>query len=158
MSNLGERAEGAGVIAPGGQRQRPQRLNLDDAAGPALASRGGQQPLQQRECRTGTVLGEQHARQQQVRRLPGVIRLVLWAEASRHRPLAGRGDIALGQQQPRPLRGHRVEQGDHLRAQPGLPCLAHRRYGGGRITVRLPDPGQDGQAGGQRRGEGQLPA
>ena len=158
MSNLGERAEGAGVIAPGGQRQRPQRLNLDDAAGPALASRGGKQPLQQRECGAGVVLGEQHPGQHQIPGLPRVVWLVVWAKTSRLRPLGGRADIALGQQQPRPLRGHRVEQGDYLRAQLDLPGLAHRRYGGGRVTVRLPDPGQDDQAGGQRRGEGQLPA
>lgn len=144
------------MIATGGQRERPQRLNLDDVADAALARRGGQQPLQQRECRAGTVLGEQHARQQQIPRRPRVIRLVLGAKASRLRPLAGRRDITLGQQQPRPLRGHRVEQGDHLRAQLDLPGLAHRRYSGGRIAVRLPDPGQDDQPGGQRQGEGQL--
>ena len=31
---LGQRAQGAGVIAAGGQRQRPQRADLDEAAGP----------------------------------------------------------------------------------------------------------------------------
>ena len=67
-------------------------------------------------------------------------------------------DVALGQQQPRPLRWHRVEQGDHLRAQLDLPGLAHRLQGPGRVTLRLPDPGHDSQAGGQRRGEGKLPA
>ena len=66
--------------------------------------------------------------------------------------------VSLGQQQPRPLCGHRVEQGNHLRAQPGLLGLAHRRQGPGCITVRLPDPGDDSQAGSQRRGEGKLPA
>ena len=48
------------MIAVGGQRERPQRLDLDDAAGPALAVRGVEQPLQQRECGAGVVLGEQH--------------------------------------------------------------------------------------------------
>ena len=67
-------------------------------------------------------------------------------------------DVALGQQQPRPLRWHRVEQSDHLRAQPGLPGLAHRLQGPVRVTMRVPDPGHDSQAGGQRRGEGKLPA
>jgi hypothetical protein len=81
--HLGERAEGAGVIAPGGQRQRPQRLNLDDAAGPALASRGGKQPLQQRECGAGVVLGEQHPGQHQIPGLPRVIWLVVWAKTQR---------------------------------------------------------------------------
>src|SRR5262249_62159443 len=57
---LGQRAEGAGVIAAGGQRQRQQRLDFDDASGPALTGRGVEQPLQQRECRAGVVLGEQH--------------------------------------------------------------------------------------------------
>ena len=60
--------------------------------------------------------------------------------------------------QPGPLRRDRVEQGDHLRAQPGLPGLAHRLQGPGRVTMRVPDPGHDSQAGGQRLGEGKLPA
>jgi hypothetical protein len=42
------------VIAAVGQRERPQRLDLDDAAGPALAGRGVGQPLQQRERRPGS--------------------------------------------------------------------------------------------------------
>jgi hypothetical protein len=52
---LGQRAEGAGVIAAGGQRQRPQRLDLDDAAGPALAGRGAEQPLQEGKCRAWVI-------------------------------------------------------------------------------------------------------
>ncbi len=155
---LGQRAEGAGVIAAGGQRERPQRLDLDDAAGPALAGRGVEQPPQQGECRAGVVSGEQHPGQHQIGRLPRVIWLVVWAETSSRCPLGGRVDVALGQQQARPLRWHRVEQGDHLRTQPGLPGLAHRLPGPGRVTVRLPDPGHDSQAGGQRQGEGKLPA
>ncbi len=106
----------------------------------------------------GSLLGEQHPGQHQIRRLLRVIWLVVWAETSSRCPLGGRVDVALGQQQPRPLRWHRVEQGDHLRAQPGLPGLAHRLQGPGRVTVRVPDPGHDSQAGGQRRGEGKLPA
>jgi hypothetical protein len=44
---LGQGTEGAAVIAMGGQRQRPQRLNLDDTADAVLARRGGWQSLQQ---------------------------------------------------------------------------------------------------------------
>jgi hypothetical protein len=80
------------------------------------------------------------------------------AETSSRRPLGGGADVALGQQQPRPLRWHRVEQGDHLRAQPSLPGLIHRLQGPGRVTVRVPEPGYDNQGGGQRRGEGKLAA
>ena len=52
-ARLGERAKGAGMIAVGGQRECPQRLDLDDAAGPALAGRGVEQPLQ-RSASAGT--------------------------------------------------------------------------------------------------------
>ena len=45
----------ARAVAEAGQRQRPQRLDLDDAAGPALADRGVEQPLQEGECRAGVV-------------------------------------------------------------------------------------------------------
>ena len=146
------------MIAAGGQRERPQRLDLDDAADPALAGRGVEQPLQQGEGRAGVVLGEQHPGQHQIGRLLRVIWLVVGAETGSRCPLGGRADVAPGQQQPRPLRRHRVEQGDHLRAQPGLPGLTHRLPGPDRVTVRLPDPGHDSQAGGQRQGEGKLPA
>ena len=61
------------MIAAGGQRERPQRLDLDDAAGPALAGRGVEQSLQQRERRAGVVLGEQHPGQHQICRLLRVI-------------------------------------------------------------------------------------
>ena len=74
---LGQRADGAGVIAVGGQRKRPQRLDLDDAADPALVGRGAEQPLQQRERRAGVVLGEQHPGQHQISRLARVIWLVV---------------------------------------------------------------------------------
>jgi hypothetical protein len=90
-------------------------------------------------------------------RVAGVIGLVVWGETSRRCPLGGRTDIALGQQQPRPLRRHRVEQGGHLRAQPGLPGLVHRLHGPGRVTVRVPDPGHNRQADGQRWGVAKLP-
>ena len=37
---LGQRAEGAGLIAAGGQRERSQRLYLNDAVSTVLAGRG----------------------------------------------------------------------------------------------------------------------
>jgi hypothetical protein len=85
------------VIAAGGQRERPQCLDLEDAAGPALADRGVEQPLQQRECRARVALGEQHPGQNQIRRLVRVICLVVRAETSSRRPLGGGADVALGQ-------------------------------------------------------------
>jgi hypothetical protein len=102
-------------------------------------------------------LGEQHPGQDQIRRLVRVIWLVVWAEASGLCPLGGRADVALGQQQPRPLRRHRIEQADHLRAQLDLPGCAHRLHGRRRVAKCVPDPGHDSQAGSQRRGEGKLP-
>ena len=109
------------MIAAGRQRQCAQRLDLDDAAGPALTGRGVEQSLQERERRARVVLGEQHPGQYQILRFSRVIRLVVRTETSSRGQLCGRGDIALGQQQPRPLR---VEQGEHLRAQLDLPGLA----------------------------------
>ena len=114
------------------------------------------QPPQQRKRRTEAVLGEQHPGQHQILRLPRVARLVIRAEAAFFHPAGGRGDLALGQQQPGPLRRDGVEQaGRARRDQPGL---AHRRQGPGRITVGLPDPRQGSQASGQRLGVGEPPA
>ena len=87
---------GAGGIAVGGQRKRPQRLDLDDAADPALVGRGAEQPLQQRKRRAGVVLGERPG-QHQICRLARVIWLVVWAETSSRCPLGSRRDVALGQ-------------------------------------------------------------
>src|SRR6266542_271601 len=107
---LGQGGHRAGFLAAGRQRQRLQRLDLDDAASPLLRRRRGAQPLQQPQRLVGPVLGEQHPRQHQVLRLPGVARLVVWAEAALPGPAGGCGGVALGQQQPRPLRRDRVEQ------------------------------------------------
>jgi hypothetical protein len=70
--------------------------------------------------------------------------------------LGGLGDLAAGQQQPRPPDRHRVVQRDHLRAQLDPLGLADRLQRAGRITLGLPDPGQHAKAGGQRLGVGQL--
>ena len=50
----------------------------------------------------------------------GVVRLVVRAEAAFGRPAGGGGQIALGQQQPRPLRRDRVERP----GGPGAACPA----------------------------------
>jgi len=63
---LGEGRDSACFVAGGGQRQRPQRAGLDEAAGAALGDRRGVQPVQQRECLPGPVLGEQDPGQDQV--------------------------------------------------------------------------------------------
>ena len=53
----GEGGDRACLIAGGGQRQRPQRADLDQAAGPVLGDRRGVQPVQQGERLAGPVLG-----------------------------------------------------------------------------------------------------
>ena len=68
-------------------------------------------------------------------------------------PAGGCGDLALGQQQPCPLRRDRVEQNSYSWTRRHPAGLAHRLQGSARITLGLPDPGQRRQAGGQRRGE-----
>ncbi len=139
-----------GFLAAGGQGQRPQRADLDDAAGPGLADRDCVPPVQQRERLARKALGEQYPGQHQISRLAGVVRVVAGAEAALLRPAGGSSEIALGQQQPRPLRRDGVEHPG--RARLGLPGLADGRQGPRRITVGLPDPRQRHQAGGQRRG------
>ena len=79
------------------------------------------QPVQQRERLGGPLLGQQHPGQHQVSRLPRVVRLVVRVEAALFRPARGRGQVALGQQQPRPLRRDRVEQAGRVPAQT---CMA----------------------------------
>ena len=97
-------------IAGGGQRQRPQCAGLDEAAGPVLGGRRGVQPVQQGECLAGPVLGEQDPGQHQVPGLAGVVRLVVRAEAVLLRETGRGGQVTVGQQQPGPLGGDRVEQ------------------------------------------------
>ena len=97
-----------GFLAAGRQRQRPQRAGFDDAAGPVLADRSRVQPVQQRECLAGLALGEQDPGQHEVPGLAGVVRLVVRAESGLLRPPGGSGQVALGQQQPRPLRRNGV--------------------------------------------------
>ena len=75
--HVGQRGHRAVCITAGGQRQRPQRADLDQAAGPVLRGRRRVQPVQQRQRRAGPVLGQQDARQHQMRLLAGVIRLVV---------------------------------------------------------------------------------
>ena len=81
------RATGQGVhrgllVAAGGQRQRPQRADLDDAACPALGGRRHEHSFHERKRLSRAVLGEQHPGQHQIRRLAGVIRLVVRAKVS----------------------------------------------------------------------------
>jgi hypothetical protein len=66
--------------------------------------------------------------------------------------------VALGEQQPRPLRGDGVEQAGHGRVQRRLPGLGHRLQRSGRVALGLPDPGQSGQPRAQRRRVPELPA
>jgi hypothetical protein len=71
-------------------------------------------------------LREQRPRQHEIFPLLRVARFIVRADAALLGPARSRGDVTLGEQQLCVLRWHRVEQGDHLRAQPGLPGLAHR--------------------------------
>jgi hypothetical protein len=103
-------------------------------------------------------LGHQHPRQHQILRLPGIARLVVRAKATLVCPPGGRGEVALGQQQPRPLRRDGVDQAGQGRARrdpPGLLDGVQRTDG---ITAGLPDPGQRRQPRGQRQGVGELAA
>jgi hypothetical protein len=74
---LGQHAHRLGLLAAGRQRQRPQCLDLDDAAGPALRDRQPVQPLQQPERIVWPVLREQQPRQHQIRPFTGVVRRVV---------------------------------------------------------------------------------
>jgi hypothetical protein len=145
---LGQGVHRAGLVTAGGQRQRLQGLDLDDAARAALACRRRVQPLQQSERLVGAVLGEQHPREHEILRLPGVARLIVGAEATLLCSAGGRGDVTLGQQQPRPLRRDGVEQAGHRRARCGPLGLAHRLQCPCGLTFGLPDPRQRRQAGG----------
>ena len=95
------------------------------------------QPVQQRECLAGLALGEQQPGQHQMPGLPGVVRLVVRAEAGLLRPPGGSGKVALGQQQPRPLRRDRVEQaGRARRACPASP-IASSAPAGSPLACRI---------------------
>ena len=152
----GEGGDRALLLAGGGQRQCPQRAGLDQAAGTVLDFRRGVQPVQQCEGLAGPVLGEQHPGQHQVPGFARVVRLVVRAEAVVRRESGRGGQVALGQQQPGPLGGDRVEQA--CRTWCGLAGLGDRLQRPGRIAGGLPDPRQRGQAAGQRGGVDELAA
>ena len=115
------------------------------------------QPLQKRERLAGLALGEQHARQHEILRLLRVRWLVVPTEAAFPRPFGYSRSVALGQQQPCPLRRDRVEEVGKGRAWRDPQCLADRLQRPGRIPLGLPDPGQRGEARGQWRGIDELP-
>ena len=152
----GEGGDRACLLAGGGQGQCPQRAGLDQAAGTVPGFRRRVQPVQQREGLAGPVLGEQHPGQHQVPGFARVVRLVVRAEAVVLRESGRRGQVALGQQQPGPLGGDRVEQAG--RTWCGLAGLGDRLQRPGRIAGGLPDPRQRGQAAGQRGGVDELAA
>ena len=106
----GQGRDRASRIAARRQRQGPQRANLNEAAGPVLGRCRRVQPVQQGERLAGPVLGQQDPGQDQMLRLAEVTGSVPRAEAAALRPARGSGQVALSQQQPRPLGGDRVEQ------------------------------------------------
>ena len=110
------------LVAAGGQGQRLQRADLDEAAGPVLGGRRGEHFLHERERLSRALFGEQHPGQDQVLPFARVARFVDRAQASFSGPLSGASDVALGQQQPRPLRGDRVEQAGDVRASAARPA------------------------------------
>ena len=124
----------------------------------ALGGRRREHSFQERKRLSRAVLGEQHPGQHEILRLVRVRWLVACAEAAILGPAGRSGDVALGQQQPRPLRGDGVEQAGHPLAQCGPSGLAHGLQCPARITLGLPDPRQGHQARAQRRGIEELPA
>ena len=146
--HVSEGVHRVGVLAAGGQRQRPQRAGLDHAADPVLGDRRGVQPVQQRERLGGPLLGQQHPGQHQVSRLPRVTRLIVGVQAGLMRPPRGRGHVTLGQQQPGVLRRGRVEQASRRRR--GMLGFADRLQRSGGIAGGLSYPRQRHQARGQR--------
>ena len=62
----GQGVDRACLHPAGGQRQRPQRAGLDEAANPVLGGSRGVQPVQQRQRLAGPALGEQQAGQHQM--------------------------------------------------------------------------------------------
>ena len=136
----GEGVHRVGVLAAGGQRERPQRTGLDHAAGPVLGDCRVVQPVQQRERLGRPLLSQQHPGQHQVSRLPRVARLVFGVQAGLISPPRGRGHVTLGQQQPGPLRRGRIEQASRHRR--GMLGFTNRLQRSGRIASGLPDPRQ----------------
>ena len=116
------------------------------------------QSLQQCHCLVWPVLRQQHARQHQILGLPGVARLVVRTKATALAPAVGGGDVALGEQQPRPLRRDGVEQVGHVRTWRHPLGLADRLQGTRVVALGLPDPGQGGKTRGQRLDVVELPA
>ena len=112
-------------IAGGGQRQRPQRADLDEAAAPVLGGGRGVQPVQQGERLPGPVLGEQDPGPNQVPGLTCVVWLIVRAEAVLLREPGRCSEVALGQQQPGPPGRNGVEQA--RRARRGLSGLGDCR-------------------------------
>jgi hypothetical protein len=155
---LGQGGQRATLVTAGGQGQGLERPDLDDAAHPCLRGRQVVQPPQKSERLLGCLPGEQDPGQDQVLGLPGIAGLVVRVQATLVRPAGGRRDIALGQQQPRPLRRDGVEQGGHVRARRDPPGLFHRLQGASMVARGLPDPGQGRQAGGQWWGVDEPPA
>jgi hypothetical protein len=105
------------------------------------------QLFQQRQGLTGQLLGDQQPRQDQVLALVGVARLVPGGEAALGDPADGSGQLALGQQQPRPLhRGREDQVGDRLSAGQDPLGVLDGGEGAGLVAARLADPGEGGQA------------
>ena len=79
---LGQGVHRSLLLAAGGQRQCPQRADLDQAPGPVLGGRRRVQPVQQRQRPLGLPPGEQDPGQHQVPRLPWVDGIVVRSEAA----------------------------------------------------------------------------
>ena len=125
-------------------RQGLQRAYLDNAADAAPGCRLGEQPVEQRDGLAWAVLREQHPRQHQIFPLLRAAWSVVRAEAALLDPAGSRGGVTLGEQQPRPLRGHRIgkaRSGGAWRDPPGLTNRVERPRC---ITSGLPDPRQGG--------------
>jgi len=129
---------------------------LDHAADPVLGDRRGVQPVQQRQCLGGPLPGQQYPGQHQVSRLARVARFVFGVQAGLISPARGTRRVALGQQQPGPLRRGRIEQASRHRR--GMIGFADRRQRSGRIAGGLPDPRQCHPARGRRWPEEELAA
>jgi hypothetical protein len=67
-------------------------------------------------------LREQHPGQHQILPFPRVAQVVVGAEATFPCPAGGRGEVALGQLQPRLLRGDGVEQDGHAQTGRDFPA------------------------------------
>ena len=79
--------------------------------------------------------------------LVGVARLVPGGEAALGDPAGGGGQLALGQQQPRPLhRGREDQVGDRLSAGQDPFGVLDGGEGAGLVAACLADPGEGGQA------------